>query len=239
MVSMGSTSLSASGRSTQCGPKFAYPQGYQANSLLEQARILINSLDGVELSSANERFACGQLPEGAEAWFVALNWKALGWTYEYALVRVLGAIAKQRQFFSYRRGSLGVRRIRFNESVADSLNSIASRQNRHLLVVPAQFGCQHFQSTVSDMLVGNQAQKREFPLDALSVAVMILTNPGRFSGDNDLSVVCAGTRYKYLGAEDPWSFAPIFRFSGGRLTFDVLHTNMMLHNSGIVTGFRM
>ena len=221
--------------------RFAYPPGYAgARPLAEQAAIL-----GVVFPElrAGEPAPAGELPAGAEGWFLVPRWEALAPSYNEALEIVLERLKADRggRFHNFRRGRLGPESLRQHAQAKAALDRIATAQpGRDLLVVPAQFGRLHAGRSIRRaraMFADN-----EFGLGALHVAALVLTHPARLDHPDWRrqrisagALECSGDEYD--DAVRRYGRSPCFFCDGGEEEFGTHWIHQAEATSGSVTAF--
>ncbi len=215
---------------------YGYLSGYTPKSVAEQVKRLRELFP--KLGTANEQLAEQPLPPHAEGYFAIPRWEKIASTYNAAVEKILAVLSETRngKFHNYRKGQLGPDRLRQHVRTVTMLQTLGDQQQGHdILVVPSQFGLRHRGRSVRrarEVLTAN-----EFGLGAFAIGSMLLTHPERLQNVNDLWVDCPGDEYHDPVGDRPFSRAPCFGFSDGRLAFVVFWFYKSRGRYGSVSGF--
>lgn len=227
----------------------AYPDAYKGpKPIEEQIKILadrfgLNSEDALSFA-AN----LPTLPKGAEGWFAFLSFRALAENhfpevtnleemYITALKFVFAKIAESRECYIYNDGKILPEQLRLNAHTADSMEAIAQTQNGGIIVLPAQFGGRYKKLSVNEVRKALSDQKKEFGLDALSLACMFLTHPERaVESDKQLHVNCLGEEFA-TNTYDDFSHVMHFCLHHGTFMLHIVDLERIDECSGSASGF--
>lgn len=159
-------------RNEEVASKYGYTLAVKP--ICEQLLALMKYFPGLDPGPA---LACskslGELPEGAEGWFVIPKPEKVGKTYGEALETVLKHLAVERQgkFTNWREGKLGPKYLRLTEKTQKALETLSAQQSGDFLIIPAQFGIRHRGRSVRrarEVFVA-----KEFGLGPFETAVML------------------------------------------------------------------
>jgi|SRR5208337_2532792 len=204
-------------RSEEVASKYGYTLAVKP--ICEQLLALMKYFPGLDPGPA---LTCskslGELPEGAEGWFVIPKPEKVAKTYGEALETALTHLAAQRggKFTNWRDGKLGPKYLRLTEKTQKALEALSATQSGDFLIIPAQFGIRHRGRSVRrarEVFVA-----KEFGLGPFETAIMLLTHPKRLARYENLFIDCPGAEYDY-SAFGSFDRAPYFDFCGGRLRF--------------------
>ena len=214
---------------------YNYPEGYHVRPIAEQVARLKELFP--ELNGANLEIAKGELPEGAEGWFVIPRWDKLGKSYTEAFEqRIIPALAATfPKFYNYRKGELSAKYLRQHPRTIEMYERIVAEQEGYdILIVPAQFGLLHRGRSVRrarEMFTAN-----EFGLGAFAVGCMLLTHPERLVRWEQLHIDCGGDEYDWR-ADGGWTYCPFFYFYDGQVKFFAYRVDNAAQYFGSASGF--
>ena len=235
LASIKDLSVSDKYKNEEVKSKYGYLSGYKPKSVVEQHNILQQLFPKV-IGIVEESIAEGQLPAGAEGWFVIPKWQNFASTYGEAVEVVLDTIKQTRgKFYNYLEGQLGSEYLRQSARTEKLFQQLSEAQgNPDLLVVPGQFGLNHRGRSVRR--VREVFTTSEFGLGALAVGIMILTHPERLQNVDDLWIDCAGDEYT-PDADGDFSEAPDFRFDDDEVKFDAEWLSHAYEHCGSASAF--
>jgi hypothetical protein len=215
---------------------YGYFSGYTVPKPIADQVKLIRELFS-DLGTVDESISTCNLPTNAEGYFAIPRWEKIASTYGEAVQRVLDIIKQTRngKLHNYREGRLGPQHLRQHARTVERFQQLGEQQEGHdILVVPCQFGILHRGQSVRRarevMSVG------EFGLDAFSVGIMLLTQPGRLQHFDDLWIDCAGDEYA-PDAGSAFAEAPYFYFVDGQVEFGTRDVVYARDDYGSASGF--
>lgn len=190
-----------------------YPAAYRPRSVADQLAMLAPLFPGLR---AGMPVVPGQLPAGAEAWFVVPDWRRVAPVYNTAVGTALTALSRVRETSLSRVDRLGPDRLRQSERTIAMSAAWPVSPGSDFLVVAAQFGARHAGHSIRharEMFV-----PREFGLGIFALACLLMTHPERLAQADQLYVDGAGDEYS-ASDEAQFSEAPYFRFLDGKVSF--------------------
>lgn len=191
----------------------AYPAAYRARPVGEQWATVSALFPQLR---AGEPGPAGHLPDGAEAWFVVPDWRALAPVYNTALAQAMAVLARVRETSLSRLDRLGPDRLRQSERTVAMAARVPRVPGSDFLLVPAQFGARHRGRSIRHSR--ELFASHEYGLGAFALACMLMTHPERLVQAEQLYVDGAGDEYS-ASDEEQYSEAPFFRFLDGRIGF--------------------
>ena len=194
-----------------------------------------------EIFDLNPKFALEyaknlpKLPEGAEGWFAILSldvWPYFAPEYCKKLLRTLQEFEFFRPFCNIRASGMFVK-LRFDTLCG--LEGVHEKQKGDIWIVAAQLGARYRGRSVHEFH-HIYSSKNEYGLPSFAVGSILLTHPERFSGNDDLSIDCAGDDFSPDG-DGQYPASPAFDFCDGVVRFFVCNRYTRGKNSGSASFF--
>lgn len=204
---------------------YGYPSGWQLKPAIEQARLLAEHFQGLDVSHV-ERLAAGmEVPTGFDGIGVIPMLSVLAaredkrghraWPIlNRALAVFLPVIkATRRDFHNYMEGNIGPEHLRLWNGTQELVTALEAETPGDCLVIPVQTGLRHRSKSPRRARVVF-TPGAEFGLDPVSMGCLVLTHPERLQTGNELWIDCSGAEYFDVGV---WTRVPYWNWHGGRL----------------------
>ena len=208
-----------------------YPLGYKPN-LHERIPIILADLKK-QIRQIHGWFNCGTkfnadwvvrshpfLPDRVEKFF-AIPWQSIAPTYNEEVDLVLQKIKDSCKsgFCNHREEQFGPNQLREHTKTVSLFQELRNQQKKQdILVVPAQLGICYRNipmNTVRQIMKPN-----ECGLGILTIGMMILTHPERFTENHDLWIDCCGDEFS-SSADGIFSSSPCLGLDNNQLALFV------------------